>query len=64
MNISGVDRDIPIQKAMDNNVIVTMNFSQVPSTETLLNEYTVNRGRNNENLSDLNLFDNNVRIMS
>ena len=32
-----------------------------PSTETLLNEYTVSGGRINENLSDLYPFDDNIR---
>ena len=65
--ISGPSRGIPIQRALDNNVLSPLRQIQIPSTEELLADYRANSGRINENMSDLYPFDErdvNVALMA
>ena len=55
--ISGVNRGIPIQRALDNNRLTPLDPSRIPSTDSILTDYRSNGGRINENMSDLYPFD-------
>ena len=57
--IYGVNRGIPIQRALDNNVLTPLDPVIIPDTETLLVDYRSNGGWINENMSDLFPFDDN-----
>ena len=57
--ISGVNRGIPIQRALDNNVLTPLDPGRGPDTNVLLADYRSNGGRINENMSDLFPFDEN-----
>ena len=57
--ISEVNRGIPIQRALDNNVLTPLDPLRIPDTDTLLVDYRSNGGRINENMADLSPFDDN-----
>ena len=56
--VSGPNRGIPIERALENNRIAPLDAVIVPHTEQLLREYRNAGGRINENMSDLFPFDN------